>query len=72
MNITAIEKEIAKTEAKIEICKEKIKQLRQRKLEEENAQIIKLVRSANLSVGELNEMFRPAVKIQDMEEEIDV
>lgn len=59
MSIMSLEREIAKTEEKVELYKEKIRTLKQRKLEEENAQIIKLVRSYNLSIADLKEMFTP-------------
>lgn len=76
MNLAALERldqEIAKTEARIEVYKEKAKALRQRKLDEENAQIIKLVREANMSVREIHEMFQPArQETIIMEEESDV
>jgi len=69
MNLTALEHEITKTEEKIAVYKEKVKALKQRKLNEENAQIIKLVRSADMSVTELREMFRPAKQQNKFEEE---
>lgn len=72
MNLEVLEREIIKTEQRIEAYKEKAKALRQRKLEEENAQIIKLVRGANMSVTELSEMFTPAQGNQNKEEERDV
>jgi len=57
MSIMSLEREIAKTEEKVELYREKIRILKQRKLEEENAQIIKLVRSFNISLADLKEMF---------------
>jgi len=69
MNLTALEHEITKTEEKIAAYKEKVKALKQRKLNEENAQIIKLVRSADMSVTELREMFRSAKQQNKFEEE---
>lgn len=76
MSLTALEKieaEIVKTEEKIVAYKEKAKALRQRKLDEENAQIIKLIRSADMSVAQLQAMMRP-VRQENMvmEEERDV
>ena len=59
MSIMSLEREIAKTEEKVELYKEKIKTLKQKKLEEENAQIVKLVRSSNLSIEDLKQMFIP-------------
>lgn len=73
MNLTALEREIARTEEKIEAYREKVRALKQRKLGEENAQIIKLVRAANMSIADLQEMFAPAKpQNKKMEEERDV
>lgn len=73
MSLTALEREIARAEEKIEVYREKVRALKQRKLSEENAQIIKLVRSANMSIADLQEMFHPAKQQNKfMEEEINV
>jgi hypothetical protein len=66
MSIISLEREIAKTEEKVELYREKIRTLKQRKLEEENAQIIKLVRSFNVSIADLKEMFTPVKEEKDV------
>lgn len=76
MNLTALEREIAKTEQKIEEYREKVRRLKQRKTDEENAQFIKLVRIAELSVAELKRLLKPEEPVRipgkEMEEESNV
>lgn len=72
MNLISLEKEIIITEQKIEEYKEKVKALKQRKLNEENAQIIKMARSANMSIAELCEMFQPKKPVPNKEDDINV
>ena len=69
MKSQAIQREIEKTQEKIESYKEKVKALKQRKVDEENAQIIKIVRASNLSAEKLKEMLMPK---KNKEEERDV
>lgn len=69
MRLQAIQKEIEKTQEEIGKYKEKIKALKQRKIDEENAQIIKIVRASNLSVERLKEILMPK---KNKEEETNV
>lgn len=54
-----LEREILKTEENIIFYKEKVKALKQRKVDEENTQIIRLVRAANISPIQLQEILLP-------------
>lgn len=57
MTLHAIEREIVRIEEKIESYKQKAKDLRKRKVDEENAQFIRAVRAADLSVPELQRLL---------------
>lgn len=76
MNLATLEREIANTEQKIEVYREKVKRLRQRKTDEENAQFIKLVRMADLTVNDLKQLLERKEPVQmigkKMEGESDV
>lgn len=76
MNLATLEREIANTEQKIEVYREKVRRLKQRKTDEENAQFIKLVRMADLSVDDLKQLLERKEPVQmigkKMEGESDV
>lgn len=60
MNIEVIEQEITKTEQRIEGYRERLRALRQRKVNEENNQILRAVRTANVSIPELQKLLSPS------------
>lgn len=71
MNIEAIEREIARTEQRIESYREKLRTLRQRKVNEENHQILRTVKASNLSISDLQALLSPPPNVLQKEEKED-
>jgi len=63
MNIEVIEQEITKTEQRIEGYRERLRALRQRKVNEENNQILQAVRTAKVSIPELQKLLAPSPEV---------
>lgn len=71
MNIEVIEQEITKTEQRIEGYRERLRALRQRKVNEENNQILRAVRTAKVSIPELQNLLSPSPEVHTRHERED-